>query len=66
MAKVTIDGFEVEVPDGINVVEAAKAAGANVILVLAVVDREEGAAEFFAQQNMKFDSLFKAGAFLAA
>ena len=47
-------------------VEAARAAGANVILVLAVVDREEGAAEFFAKQNVKFDSLFKAGAFLAA
>jgi orotate phosphoribosyltransferase len=36
-----------------------------VILVLAVVDREEGAAEFFAEQGLKFDSLFKAGAFLA-
>jgi orotate phosphoribosyltransferase len=46
-------------------VEAAKAAGASVILVLAVVDREEGAAEFFAEQGVKFDSLFKAGAFLA-
>jgi orotate phosphoribosyltransferase len=50
----------------IAAVEAARAAGGTVILVLTVVDREEGATEFFAEKKIPFDSLFKAAAFLAA
>ena len=40
-------------------VEAAREAGANVVLVLSVVDRGEGAAEFFQRQQIRFRSLFR-------
>lgn len=47
-------------------VNAARQNGANVMLVLSVVDREEGAAKFYADQHIRFDQLFKAGEFLRA
>jgi orotate phosphoribosyltransferase len=47
-------------------VTAAREAGANVILVLSVVDREEGASAFFAEQGIPFEALFKASEFLSA
>jgi len=46
-------------------VSAARAEGANVALVLSIVDREEGAAEFFRRQRLPFDFLFKASEFRA-
>jgi orotate phosphoribosyltransferase len=45
-------------------VEAVKAAGATVVMVLSVVDRGEGAVDFYRNQNMRFDSLFTAKEFL--
>jgi orotate phosphoribosyltransferase len=45
---------------------AAREEGANVVLVLSVVDREEGAAEFYARTGIPFDWLFRASEFLAA
>jgi len=45
-------------------VEAAQTAGANVVLVLSIVDREEGAVEFFKQKGIPFASLFVASEFL--
>jgi len=45
-------------------VRAAQAMGANVSLVLSMVDREEGAAETFAKEGIRFDALFTAGEFL--
>ncbi len=47
-------------------VDAVREAGAEVALVLSIVDREEGAAEFYRQAGLPFDSLFKAGEFKAA
>jgi orotate phosphoribosyltransferase len=47
-------------------VTAARAAGANVVLVLSVVDRREGAAEFYQQQGIPFDWVFRIDEFLAA
>lgn len=47
-------------------VEAARTAGANVILVLSIVDREEGAAEFYQTQGIPFECLFRASEFMAA
>jgi orotate phosphoribosyltransferase len=47
-------------------VEAARQAGANVILVLSIVDREEGATERFKKEGVPFESLFKASEFLKA
>jgi orotate phosphoribosyltransferase len=42
---------------------AARAQGANVGLVLSIVDREEGAAEFFKNAGVPFDWLFRASEF---
>jgi orotate phosphoribosyltransferase len=47
-------------------IAAARAAGANVILVLSVVDRGEGALEFFQQQGIAFQWLFHMQDFIAA
>jgi orotate phosphoribosyltransferase len=40
-------------------VEAARKAGANVVLVLAVVDREEGAAALYKAEGIPFQSVFR-------
>lgn len=42
-----------------SAVDAARNAGAHVVLVLAVVDREEGAAEFYEKKGIPFRSLFR-------
>lgn len=47
-------------------VEAVRAAGGNIAMVLTVVDREEGAAAFFRGERLPFDRLFSAGEFLKA
>jgi orotate phosphoribosyltransferase len=39
-------------------VDAARQAGANVVLVLSIVDRGEGAAEFYERKGIPFNSLF--------
>lgn len=46
-----------------HAVEAARSAGANVVLVLSMVDRDEGATEFFQQQGIPFDWLFRVSDF---
>jgi orotate phosphoribosyltransferase len=45
-------------------IEAAQKSGAKIVLVLSVVDREEGATEFFRQKGIPFEALFKASDFL--
>ena len=45
---------------------AAQNKGARVILVLSVVDRQEGASEFYKGEGVPFDALFTAGEFMAA
>lgn len=47
-------------------VNAAQCAGASVVLVLSVVDREEGASEFYNEKSIPFRSLFKASEFMAS
>ena len=47
-------------------IKAAQDAGAKVELVLAIVDREEGAAEFFEKQGIPFKWLFRASELLQA
>jgi orotate phosphoribosyltransferase len=47
-------------------VEAVREAGAEVALVLTMVDREEGATEAFAEAGLPFRSLYKAAEFLNA
>jgi len=44
--------------------EAVRDAGGEIVLVLTMLDREEGAAEAFAEAGLEFRSLYKAGEFL--
>lgn len=48
----------------LQAVEVARAAGAKVVLVLSIVDRGEGADEFFTKAGLPFDALFTANDFL--
>lgn len=50
----------------IKAVEAVKESGAEIVLVLTMVDREEGATEAFAEAGLPFRSLYKASEFLNA
>jgi orotate phosphoribosyltransferase len=50
----------------LRAVEAVKRQGANIVMVLSVVDRQEGAAENFRQAGYRFKSLFTATEFLTA
>ena len=47
-----------------DAVRAARAAGANVTLVLSIVDRGEGAADLYAREGIPFRALFRADEFL--
>jgi len=46
-------------------VEAVKDSGGEVVMVFTMLDREEGATEFFAEQKMPFRALFRAKEFLS-
>src|SRR6201991_1830763 len=48
----------------LKAVEAVRDAGGEVVLVLTMVDRQEGATETFAEAGLSFRSLYKAGEFL--
>src|SRR6201746_2960409 len=48
----------------LKAVEAVREAGGNVVLVLTMVDREEGATDTFAEAGLTFRSLYKAAEFL--
>ncbi len=48
-----------------QVIEECRAQGAVVTLVLSIVDRGEGAEEFFEAQGVRFEALFKADEFRA-
>jgi orotate phosphoribosyltransferase len=46
-------------------IESCREAGADVILVVSLVDRQDGAEEFFLSKNVPFKSLYQASEFLA-
>jgi orotate phosphoribosyltransferase len=48
----------------IKAVESVREAGGEIVLVFTMVDREEGAAEAFAQAGVPFRALYKASEFL--
>ena len=48
----------------IKAVESVREAGGDIVLVLTMVDREEGAAENFREAGLPFRSLYKASEFL--
>jgi orotate phosphoribosyltransferase len=68
----TLEGKSVAILDDVTTtgasamvaVNAARASGANVVLVLSVVDRQEGASEFYKEAGVPFESLFTASEFL--
>lgn len=66
MSVVILDDVTTTGDSAMQAVKAAQDAGAKVQLVLAIVDREEGAAEFFAKQKIPFKWLFRAGELLQA
>ncbi len=48
----------------LKAIEDAQASGAQVVLVLSLVDREEGAARLMAERGLAFEALFAAGEFI--
>ena len=53
-------------PAAIKAVETVREAGGEVALVFTMVDRQEGAAEAFAQAGIPFRALYQASEFLKA
>jgi orotate phosphoribosyltransferase len=64
MRAVILDDVTTTGCSAMEAVERARAAGAEVTLVLTIVDRGEGAAEFYASKNIEFRWLFRAEDFL--
>jgi orotate phosphoribosyltransferase len=50
----------------LDAASAAREAGAEIVLILSILDRGEGAGELYASAGIPFRSLFKAEEFLAA
>ena len=48
----------------LRAVQAVKRQGANIVMVLSIVDRQEGAAENFRRAGCRFEALFTAAQFL--
>ena len=48
-----------------KIIAACRETGAEVVLVISLVDREDGAKEFFSSKNVPFKSLYQASEFLA-
>jgi orotate phosphoribosyltransferase len=63
---VIVDDVTTQGRSAMTAVEAARGAGAEVALVLSIVDREEGAEDFFRAQAIPFRWLFRASEFLSA
>jgi orotate phosphoribosyltransferase len=63
---VIIDDVTTTGGSAMEAVDAVRNAGANVLLVLSIVDREEGATEFYAAAGVPFEYLFKTSDFMAS
>lgn len=61
---VVIDDVTTTGGSAMEAADAVRNVGAEVALVLSIVDREEGAASFYEEQGIVFDSLFKVSEFL--
>jgi orotate phosphoribosyltransferase len=61
---VILEDVTTEGKSAMQAVTAAKSAGANVVLVLSIVDREEGASELFKSESLPFECLFRADEFM--
>jgi orotate phosphoribosyltransferase len=60
---VIVDDVTTEGKSAMHAVDAAKHAGGEVVLVLSIVDRDEGAEEFFRRHSLPFKCLFRAKEF---
>lgn len=63
---VILDDVTTEGGSAMKAVTAARNAGASVVLVVSVVDREDNAVQLFESENVPFVALFKASEFLRA
>jgi len=61
---VVIDDVTTTGESAMQALDACRKDGATVLLVISVVDREEGAQEFFRAQGIPFKALFVASEFL--
>jgi orotate phosphoribosyltransferase len=61
---VIVDDVTTSGASALQAVRACEAEGANVVMVISIVDREEGAAETLANARVPFKSLYRASAFL--
>jgi orotate phosphoribosyltransferase len=61
---VIVDDVTTSGASALRAVHACQAEGAEIVLVISIVDREEGAAEAFAEQKITFLPLYKASSFL--
>ena len=62
---VIVDDVTTSGASALLAVEACRAEGAEVVLVIAIVDREEGASEAFAEWEIRFKALYQASTFLS-
>jgi len=63
---VVVDDVTTTGGSALKSIEALQNDGANVVLVISIVDREEGAADLYAKKGLTFAPLFKASEFLGA
>ena len=63
---VILEDVTTEGRSAMQALTASRSAGATVVLVLSIVDREAGAAAFFEKEGVPFDQLFRASEFLRA
>lgn len=61
---VVVDDVTTTGESAMKSIRAMRAEGANVFLVISILDREEGAADLYRGENIPFDPLFKASEFL--
>ncbi len=61
-----VEDVTTEGKSAMHAVDAAKQAGGEVVLVLSIVDREEGAEEFFRRHSLPFKCLFRAKEFFSS
>lgn len=63
---VVVDDVTTTGESALKSIRALREEGANVILVISIVDREEGAADLYRREGIPFDPLFRASEFLSA
>jgi len=63
---VIVDDVTTSGASAMKSIQALKEQGANVLLVISIVDREQGATELYKSEGLPFDPLFRASEFLSA